>query len=642
MRVNCTTTKLIRAMAALGVTFAIFTIVTVSRAMGSPVKLQLIDRVLNEFEYAEGIAVNDDLLSSEHGDVYVVDKGHRRVQVLGPSGEFIEMFGEKVDATTGENICTASSKDVCQAGVEGTAPGQFSEASSLAIDPSNGNVYVAEYVFTEVGFGLRVQEFTAEGQFVLEIGKEVNVTKSKEPNAAESEKNLCSETEIEKGGECGPPAQDVPGSIEDGSFNFEAQDAELLAVGGTGAKDMLYVGDERRVQEFEAASGKWVGEISLTSISTAPESKVQALAVNQENGDVYVVYPRGDHIYQFDPNGDAEPPGITVNPKHEGNEVTVRDMALDASGQLAVTAEESGGQLLGSLYDATNGRRITGFEIPAGSNLFGIGFGDTGEMYASLESGEILVYAPNPIAELTIGPNVCVPGPERESSATFDCTLNGEANPEGVSETEALFEWGRTAALGERTPAQAVATTEPLHTVVSLRPNEVYYYQLTGFDNTVKPPEEAFSSEQAQLETETVPPHVFGTPITSVVRPSSAALFAELNPENAHTEYRFEYATSEQALKECSGLKDNTSCPGFQGRRCSHRPYTAESARSLKSAACSRASSTIIASSPKTKAASIQANDSRWRAPWPASKRRPRRSRTPKPAGMEMLPQRAR
>ena len=56
------------------------------------------------------------------------------------------------------------------------------------------------------------------------------------------------------------------------------------------AKDLLYVGDEHRVQEFEAASGKWVGEIPLTSLSEEQESEVQALALDQETGDLYLNY----------------------------------------------------------------------------------------------------------------------------------------------------------------------------------------------------------------------------------------------------------------------------------------------------------------------------------------------------------------
>ena len=536
----------------------------VAQATVQPVKLVLSSHITNGFEYSEGVAVDNYSASPEYGDVFVVDKGNRRVQVLSPTGVFVEMFGEEVDATTKGNVCTAASRNTCQAGVEGTGPGQFSEASSIAVDPSSGNVYVAEYVFTEVGFGLRVQEFTADGQFVLEIGKEVNMTNDKEPSATDAEKNLCSELEIEKGGECGPPAQEVPGSVEDGAFNFEAQDAELLAVGGTGTKDLLYVGDERRVQEFEAAGGKWVGEIPLTSISAERDSKVQALAFDQESGNVYLVYPRDDLIREFDPEENTELESITVNPKHEGREVYVRGVALDSSGRLAVTANESGGELLGSLYAATNGRRITGFAIPAGSVLFGIGFGDTGELYASLESGEILKYEPYPIAELTIGSNVCEPGPERENSATFDCTLNGETNPEGVSETEALFEWGRTPDLGEKTPALPIAATEPVHATVNLRPNETYYYQLAGFDHNVKPPEEAFSSEQASLATPTVAPHI-GAPSVIAARPSSAVLFSELNPENASTEYYFEYAQSEHALTACTTVvKEHGSCPDVQ------------------------------------------------------------------------------
>ena len=44
------------------------------------------------------------------------------------------------------------------------------------------------------------------------------------------------------------------------------------------------------MQEFDAASGKWVGEIPLTSLSDEQESKVQALALDQETGDLYLNY----------------------------------------------------------------------------------------------------------------------------------------------------------------------------------------------------------------------------------------------------------------------------------------------------------------------------------------------------------------
>jgi hypothetical protein len=552
-------------MAIAGVTAA-------AHAAAPPVKLTLSNHITNGFAYPVGVAVGNDLASPEYGDIYVADRINHRVQVLSGSGAFVEMFGAEVDATTKENICTALSHNSCQAGVEGAVAGQFGHPESIAVDPSSGDVYVAEYVFANGEYGLRVQEFTAEGKFVLEIGRAVNVTKGKEPAASEAEKNLCREVEVEKGTECGGPAQEIVGGSEDGALNFGQNQGDLLAVGGK--EDLLYVGDEHRVQEFSAATGKWVGEIPLTSISNERESEVRALALDQETGDIYLNYAgpsmNSNRIREFDPGDSEELASFAVNPRTAGKEVTVGGMALNPSGRLAVIAREHGKPLseafFGSLYDATSGRRVAEFANPRGASPDGIGFDSVGDLYvvAFDEVGEVLAYTPNPIGELVVSGFGCAPGVESDSSVTFACTLKGEVNPESVAGTEALFEYGRTPALGEKTPIEKIGASEPIHAVVSARPNETYYYRLAGFDSNDLPPEEPFSSEQASLSTQTVAPHIVGAPSTPAVRPSSAVLLSELNPENAATEYSFEYAQGEHALAACTAGVRHMGCPGVQ------------------------------------------------------------------------------
>jgi hypothetical protein len=544
----------------------------VSQAAPPPVKLVLSNHINNGFTYAVGVAVNEDPASSEHNDIYVVDKAHHRVQVLSATGQFVEMFGGEVNETTKENICTAASHNTCKAGVEGSAPGQFAEPWSIAIDSSSGDVYVAEYVYANGEFGLRVQEFTAEGKFVLEIGKGVNTTKDKEPSSTTAEKNLCAEMEIEQGGTCGGSAQEIVGSSENGAFNFDKEGSDLLAVGGKA--DLLYVGDEHRVQEFEATSGKWVGEIPLTSLADGQESDVRALALDRESGDLYLNYAgpsmNSNVIREFDPEDNEELASFPVNPHEAGEEVRVGEMALDPSGRLAVTGTEheqnslGNSKFFGSLYDAASGRRVTEFVLPSKvSSTHGIGFSSTGDLYvvAGGESGEVLAYTLEPIGELTVRGYGCAPGVESDTSVTFACTLKGEVNPEGVPGTEALFEYGRTPNLGEKTAVEKIGASEPVHAVVSVRPNETYYYQLAGFDSNVLPPEAPFASEQASLTTQTVAPHVVGAPSVVAVRPFSAVLFGELNPENAGTEYFFEYAQGKQALAACT---TGAGCPGVQ------------------------------------------------------------------------------
>ncbi len=100
------------------------------------------------FELPESVAV------SPNGNVYVSDSRRNRIEELTPTGELVLMFGWDVNKTkvsanapqSERNVCTAASTDTCQAGVRGTAAGQFDEAYSLAVDPDDGAVYVQELV----------------------------------------------------------------------------------------------------------------------------------------------------------------------------------------------------------------------------------------------------------------------------------------------------------------------------------------------------------------------------------------------------------------------------------------------------------------------------------------------------------------
>jgi hypothetical protein len=503
------------------------------------------------------------------GNVYVADTNNHRVQELTSNGEFVLMFGKEVNLTEVtakagaalEDVCTATSKDVCKAGIGGTAAGQLNAPQSAAVDPSSGDVYVAEYVFASGGYGLRVQKFTAGGQFVLEIGKEVN---------EKTKGNLCTEKEVEEklGVKCTGPAQAVRGSTEHGAFNFEPGSGNVLAVGGS--EDLLYVGDENRVQEFKA-EGEWKGEIPLEPAG----GRVAALAIDEETGDLYLAYGYGTNIVrEFNSKGESINE-LEVSPSEGGATVfTLSGLALDSKGHLAVVGEEeqeigvSNRKLFGSLYGASTGHLMTAITIPStheGFNVTGIGFNGNGELYVATGGGqEVLAYKPEPVAELMTGPTTCLPGAEHETDVTLECTLNGEVNPEGVSATEAWFEWGRTEALGQQTPKQKVEATEPLHTMVEERPNTTLYDKLVGEDLNVKQPEE-LTGEQVSVTTPAVAPHVIGEPDASFVTASSAVMFSELNPENASSEYFFEYAPElvpgEETLAKCPGVR-KVSCPG--------------------------------------------------------------------------------
>jgi len=90
------------------------------------------------------------------GDVYV--SGDNRVQKLGPGGEFILMLGKGVNKTTGGNLCTAASADICGEAAVGSGQGEFSSAGpAIAVDSSG---------VLHAGDEGRVQEFEPSGAFL--------------------------------------------------------------------------------------------------------------------------------------------------------------------------------------------------------------------------------------------------------------------------------------------------------------------------------------------------------------------------------------------------------------------------------------------------------------------------------------------
>jgi hypothetical protein len=502
------------------------------------------------------------------GNVYVLDGHNRRVQELSAEGKFIAMFGWDVNKTkenesapqAERNICTQESGDTCQAGVEGTAPGQFSEPVSIAVDPTNDDFYVAEIVlYGKSGgytFGERVQKFSAGGQFILEIGKDVNETTGG---------NLCSREEEIAGTKCkGPLGEEtnLGGDTEPGAFGFYQFSGNMLTVGGP--EDLLYVGDGHAVQEFRP-NGTSAGEPAtqsaaittrLEEISSSPRSYVLNIAVDN-NGDTYLGYlpesgGENDIIREFDKSGkevkEFTVPGVLTA------------LAIDPAGRLGVLF----GGNRGLLYEvgATKLHRLTEFDA---EEIDGISFNGNGDLYAltTIKNNEVVAYHPVPVAELGTSTTRCVEGPEHETSVTLDCAVNGTVNPEGVSETELWLEWGKTPIVEEGTSMQPVVTgTAPVSVepeITGAYPHEKLYYQLAATDKNVPAPE-LLTSEQESLQTPAIPPRIVGQPGVSFVRSESAVMSGVLNPENTATRYEFQYGP----------------CEDGEEQRCATSPYTNE------------------------------------------------------------------
>jgi hypothetical protein len=527
----------------------------------------------------------DNHAGPDDGDIYAVDEANARVQVLTPTGEFVSMFGKDVNETSGTNLCTeveVKAGTKCKEGVRGSEAGAFGEAESITIDPVSGDVYVGDIENS------RVDEYTETGEFILMIGREVNETKDAVPTASEAEKNLCT---AESGNICKGGVKAAIGGTEHSAFNMPDK-AAILAAGGP--RNDLYVGDEGRVQVFEASTGKWSEDISLTQVSSAEATFVRAIALDQNDGEIYLSYSGPftgkpqllRTILKLDESG-KQVGEIVLEPREVGAQLEIEGIALDSNGRLAVTeheeTHESQPSWFGSLFHASTGELITGFAMFAGqtstSNVPGIAFGagevGVGEgekMYgAFVPRHEIVGYSAKIVAEPVTGQQLtCEEEGEEETLVTLHCELNGQINPENVGKTEAWFLWSNTErAFGgpgtHETEHHLIATGDTLVPVASaiihgLRPDEMFNYELAGLDELVTAPQPPFNGGEVSTVTSLVRPQIVAKPMVSFVSSSKTVMYGELNPENAPTEYFFEYAPGE-ALEKCPLGVRKESCP---------------------------------------------------------------------------------
>jgi hypothetical protein len=125
-----------------------------------------------QFGVAQGVAIDSE------GDVYVLDRGepsNQRVQKFDSEGHFLRMWGGGVNSGTSGNpdVCTNAGPptDVCKAGTEGSANGQFGELSTLgnyiAIDTLGTPSATDDKVY--VGDQGRIQRFDANGAYQSQI-----------------------------------------------------------------------------------------------------------------------------------------------------------------------------------------------------------------------------------------------------------------------------------------------------------------------------------------------------------------------------------------------------------------------------------------------------------------------------------------
>lgn len=461
------------------------------------------------FSFPKDVAVDQNT-----GDVYVSDSNDSRVEKFDGEGNFILMFGGKVDQTTGANVCTAASKHTCWSGEEGAGSGQFDYPTGLAVEQSTGDVYVADR------FNYRVQKFGPEGKFILMFGREVNADGT----------DVCMSGETCQAG--------VLATGVDGGFGFLNRQ-NIVAVGGP--SELVYVGDEGRVEEFEA-SGKWKADIAMTGTVTA-------LAVDG-GGDMYLHETGVTGAQELSPSG-----GTIVHEFDNEPNASVTAITLTDTGYV-VLIDQSGG-FHGRVYNPSGGLVVGSFGASAvetggiaySNNAVGLYLARTGWMDVEIFKGPVVF------------PHA-VTGGFLNLLAT-SVTLTGEVNPEGL-EAHSFFEYGPCgpppstcgSAYGNETAKVddgkgLVNVPVPATGVTGLEPNMTYHYRLVA-ENTNGPT----PGGSREFTTPAVAPVLESAPQPpSYVSFHGATLNGEVNPENLPTRYHFVYAPHE-IFAACVGAEE--------------------------------------------------------------------------------------
>jgi hypothetical protein len=464
---------------------------------------------------AFGVAVNQ-----VSGDVYVVDSRDARVDEFSGEGVFVRAWGWGVVSKADELLQECTEATGCVAGNGGSGAGQFGRPEGVAVDnsvgSSHGDVYVVD------SSNARVEKFNAEGGFILMFGGEVNATKDASGTATATEKDVCTQEEIEFA-----KTQCVEGVGGEGNGQFAGAKNAV----GVNAEGRVYVGDASgRVQRFNED-----GEYEATVLSGV--GVVEGLAVASD-GDLYVL--SGGRVQEYEPNGTKIGPVLDATG-------TPRAVAANDEGGVFVDDQnfERGGEHHIFEYDAAGTQTESFDKAPFTEDAkHGLAFGEKLKTLYLLnhftENGarvivdDVRTVGSPPPGALVVPPVSVSAGPR--GKAVVEATVNPEN-----AETEYFVKYGTSAPL---------TTTSAMKTLAASFEESEVTVELSGL---------AFSTEyrycivarNANGETRCVENVFRSAPATRIdaewvedVTGSSVTFAAEVNPEETATRCAFEYGAA--------------------------------------------------------------------------------------------------
>ncbi len=442
-----------------------------------PCVVKALEPCEGRFDEPAGVAVND-----ATGDVYVVDKGNKRVEEFTEKGVFVKSFAP---------------------------PGGFEDPEWVAVDdsgkfviedPSVGDVYVADNGHKAI------DKFSETGTYLGQLT------------------GTCpAGGETQAAGECEPATTAV--------IPFE----ELYGVAVDPAGELWVYQSNGRIDNFSDVEPN----AFLTSRQDRFDTK-PGFAVDSED-DLYVGRGGGSFAGFTKLNDEAVE---LVDEVGGGSENSATAAAVDpATGDDVYVYDAEGAASTIAAYSSAPGCTVS---KPCRENPFleRFGAGDlTSGSGLAIDSSDGTVYATDSEDHVVVFTAVAIPDVTTEAvsePAPASATLNGTVSLDKEGQATCRFEWGTTTSLGQDAQCEPEdVTTEPgpVHAkLTGLTPDTTYYYRLHATNKIG-------SNEGEILHFTTPGPGLHGESVADVAA-TSATFEATIDPHGEATSCYFQYGTS--------------------------------------------------------------------------------------------------
>ena len=311
---------------------------------------------------AQSLAVDQDT-----GNVYVSDRGNRRIDEYDGEGNFIRSFGFDVaesgpgDTGTGYEVCNEAASDVCKAGEAGAGVGQFGEGFAergfgIAVSPADASASTGTVYLADSG-NRRVDTYDLDGSSPSSFGSAANFGEEQPRSVAVDSRGI------------------VYASDSNNSGDVQRYDSEDANGGGVGfLAPILTPNDERQEINFTGLDDG--DNYRLTCPDGTPtEELTYTTAIDYFYGSIGLAIIKngleaacGAGNFSFS----GEPPNFAVTFKGAlgaANQPQMTCTVLSGSGScsVATTSEGHPGPLLpGEAFSATAGLAVN----PAGTTLY--------------------------------------------------------------------------------------------------------------------------------------------------------------------------------------------------------------------------------------------------------------------------------